>query len=225
MLHNGLRRGILPLHGLDLSKRGRREQCFERGRVRQYRLTNGTLKAKGTIKLPSAFRATGAALAKLEAEGPQHLVFVDARHHLRVYRGSEELWKSPSSVGGSYTYGEVERTITRGDVITQSFFFEPIPAAVDLDGDGIEEVLMARNEAILDFVPNLGQYSGGDVVLLHKEEPYGFVLSPISPQFNGLLSGVVALPGSTPAVLIAVVTGRGLLKRGGQTTLFLSRFQ
>ena len=138
LLHNGLRRGILPLHGFELSKRRRREQCFERGRVRQYRLTNGTLKAKGTIKLPSAFRATGAALAKLEAEGPQHLVFVDARHHLRVYRGSEELWKSPSSVGGSYTYGEVEQTITRGDVITQSFFFEPIPAAVDLDGDGID---------------------------------------------------------------------------------------
>ena len=128
-------------------------------------------------------------MAKLEAEGPQHLVFVDARHHLRVYRGSEELWKSPSSVGGSYTYGEVERTITRGDVITQSCFFEPIPAAVDLDGDGIEEVLMARNEAILDFVPNLGQYSGGTWSSCTRRSP---MASPSRPSVHSSTAWSVA---------------------------------
>jgi hypothetical protein len=197
------------------------EQFFRRERVRRYALANGTLEPQESVPMPATFRATGATLAKFSAEGPRHLVFVDVWRHLRVYRGEEDLWRSRNEVGGGYTSAEIERTISR-DVVKKSFYFEPIPAVVDVDGDGVEEVLVARNAAILGFIPNLNQYSGGDVVLLRKEK-YGFNLLPIGPEFNGVVSGVVALPGSPRTILIAVSKQKGFLQRGGETTLFLSR--
>jgi hypothetical protein len=199
------------------------EQFFRRERVRRYALTNGTLEPQESVPMPATFRATGAALARFSAEGQRHLVFVDTWRHLRVYRGEEDLWRSRDEVGGTQTSAEVERASGR-DADKKSFYFELIPAVVDVDGDGLEEVLVARNAAILGFVPNLTQYSGGDVVLLRKEK-YGFSLAPCSPEFNGVVSGVVALPGSPRAVLIAVSKQKGFLnvKYSGETTLFLSR--
>jgi hypothetical protein len=197
------------------------EQFFRKGRASQLLPANGALKRQGKVTLPNTFRATGAALVGLSAEGPRDLVFVDQLNRLRVYRGKKALWKSSGKVGGSYTYAEV-RPKTDLEDVKQSVFLEPIPAAMDIDGDGIEEVLVARNTATLGIAPGMNLYSGGDVLLLH-EASYGLTLSPISPQFNGVISGLAALPGNPPSVLIAVSERKGILKQGGKTTLFLSR--
>jgi hypothetical protein len=71
-------------------------------------------------------------------------------------------------------------------------------------------------------VPNTQQYSGGEVVLL-REENYGYSLSPISPQFNGIVMGIIAVPGSPQALLIAITKPKSFFSQGGTTTLFLSR--
>jgi hypothetical protein len=196
---------------------------FHGGAVQQYVPVNGSLQSQAAVKVPYAFRATGAALAKLSANGQRNLVFIDSQNILRVYSQGEELWKSPGKVGGAYVSGEVEQTISR-DVMKTYFPFEPIPLAADLDGDGVDEVLIARNASSLGFVPNLQQYSGGEIVLL-REENYGYSLSPISPQFNGIVGGIVAVPGASPALLIAITKPKGFFSQGGTTTLFLSRLQ
>jgi hypothetical protein len=198
-----------------------RDRFFRRGLVRQYTVTaDGALEQQSNVSVPLAFRATGAILAKLSPDGSRYLIFVDSGHHLQVYRGEEDLWRSRDEVGGGATAADLERTISR-DPSRTSFFFEPIPAPVDVDGDGTEEVLVARNAEFLGgFIPNVNQYSGGDVVLFRKER-YGFGLTPVSPQFNGIVSGVAVLPGSRTIVL-AVTRKKGVLK-GAETTMFLSR--
>jgi hypothetical protein len=198
------------------------QQFFRKGMAHQFVPANGALKRQGKPAIPSSFRATGAALARLSADGPRDLVFVDQLSRLQVYRGKEQVWRSPSKVGGGYAHAEVVTDSSQGIDMKQSVFFEPLPVPIDIDGNGTDEVLMARNLSILGIIPGLNLYSGGDVVLLH-EASYGLTLSPVSPQFNGVIAGLVALRGRPPSVLIALAELKGPFKQGGTTKIFLSR--
>jgi len=202
---------------------------FARDTVREYLPGNGQLQFQNNLKVPYPFRATGAVLAGLGtgAETERHLVFIDERHHLQVYYGEDKLWESSDSVGGSYAQAQLpqggEVDIRIGDLITNAFSFEPIPEVVDVDGDGVDEVLVIRNGASLGgVVPNRTRYTTGDVALL-RAGPYGYTLSPVSPKFDGMVSGVSVVPNPTPGVLIAVSKRQGILGRKRQTIIFLSR--
>lgn len=199
-----------------------RDDFFRLGQVRQYAWQNGRLKRQRKLALPTRFRATGTALAQLGPQGSRQLVFVDERHNLQVYDGKERRWASPGKVGGSYVFATLQNT--RGGAHEQEHFdFEAIPEVADLDGDGIDEVLVPRNQTRLGVVPNLNLYSGGRVVLM-RETPQGFALSPISPEFDGVVSGVAVLAGQESGILVAVSKREGVLKRKEQTTLYLNRF-
>ena len=195
---------------------------FRRGQVRQYELRNGLLKWQRKLALPGGFRATGAALARLGATGNRQLVFVDERHNLQVYDGKTRRWKSRANVGGSYVFAALEIQYSPRLVDQAQFDFEAIPAVADFDGDGIDEVLVPQNQDSFGVVPNLNLYSGGHVVLM-RQTPQGFTLSPISPGFDGLVSGVAVLKGRTPGILVAVSKRQGVLKQRKQTIFYLSR--
>ena len=195
---------------------------FRRGQVRQYQLRNGRLKRQGKLPLPAGFRATGAALAQLGAPGDRQLVFVDERHNVQVYDGKTRRWKSRANVGGSYVFAALDIRYSPSVADRAQFDFEAIPAVADFDGDGIDEVLVPQNQSQLGVVPNLNLYSGGHVVLM-RQTPQGFALSPISPQFDGVVSGVAVLKGRTPGILVAVSKREGVLKQRKQTILYLNR--
>ena len=199
-----------------------RKDFFRRGQVRQYELRNGLLERQRKLALPGGFRATGAALARLGATGNRQLVFVDERHNLQVYDGKTRRWKSRANVGGSYVFAALEIQYSPRVADQAQFDFEAIPAVVDFDGDGIDEVLVPQNQDSFGVVPNLNLYSGGHVVLM-RQTPQGFTLSPISPGFDGLVSGVAVLKGRTPGILVAVSKRQGVLKQKKQTILYLSR--
>ena len=198
------------------------EDFFRRGQVRQYELRNGRLKRQRKLPLPGGFRATGAALAQLGAPGNRQLVFVDDRHNLQVYDGKTRRWKSRTNVGGSYVFAAVHIQYSPRVAEQAQFDFEAIPAVADLDGDGIDEVLVPQNQSQLGVVPNLNLYSGGHVVLM-RQTPQGFALSPVSPGFDGVVSGVAVLKGRTPGILVAVSRREGVLKQKKQTILYLGR--
>ena len=195
---------------------------FRRGQVRQYELRNGRLKRQRKLSLPGGFRATGAALAQLEAPGNRQLVFVDDRHNLQVYDGNTRRWKSRANVGGSYVFAVLDIRYSPSVSDQAQFDFEAVPAVADFDGDGVDEVLVPQNQSQLGAVPNLNLYSGGHVVLL-RQTPQGFALSPISPGFDGVVSGVAVLKGRTPGILVAVSKREGVLKQRKQTILYLGR--
>jgi hypothetical protein len=207
-----------------------RQRFFSRDAVRVYQPGDGELQFQNNLKVPYLFRATGAALAGLGSggEAERQLVFVDERHHLQVYRGEEKLWESQDYVGGGYGEAQLPQSgevdILLGDVIKQTFPFEPIPQPVDVDGDGVDEVLVIRNGANVVGVALHGtRYTTGDIALL-RAGPYGYTLSPVSPKFDGMVSGVSVAPGPAPGVLIAVSKRLGLLGCKKQTIVFLSHF-
>ncbi len=205
------------------------QQFFSRDHVREYTPGNHKLQFQDNLKVPYTFRATGATLVRLSAEtgAAPYLVFVDERNRLRIYRDQAKLWESADFVGGSYAAAQLDQggeiDVTIGKVITNAFRFEPIPEVIDVDGDGVEEVLVIRNGASLGGVlPNRTRFSSGDIALL-RVGPYGYNLSPVSPRFDGMVSGVSVVTSPTPGVLIAVSKRRGILGRKRQTIIFLSR--
>jgi hypothetical protein len=203
-----------------------REWFFHRGTVQQWLPSNGMLEQQDEASFPVAFRATGAALAQLDASGQRELVFVDEHQRLRVYRDVEELWRSKPGVGGSYATATLVRFLTNGDTQRTPIFFEGIPAVLDSDGDGAEEVLVARNIAHLrvapfgTIIPYPTHVAYGDMALLqHKDDR--LTLFPISPQFAGVVSGLAVLPGRTPRVLVAISQRQGLFGHREETMLFI----
>lgn len=202
---------------------------FARDRVREYTPGSRKLKFQNNLRVPYPFRATGAALVQLDAgaEVGRDLIFVDENNRLRIYRGKEKLWQSADFVGGSYAEAQLgqggEVDILIGKIIKNSFRFEAIPEAVDFDGDGVDEVLVIRNGSSLGgIVPNRTRFASGDVALL-RAGPYGYSLSPVSPKFDGMVSGLSVVPNPVPGVLIAVSKRQGVLGRKKQTIIFLSR--
>jgi hypothetical protein len=202
---------------------------FTRDAVRVYLPGNGKLEFQSNHKVPYPLRATGAALANLGngTQAERELVFVDERNHLQIYRGKDRLWQSSDTVGGSYAQAQLqqgpEMDVRISDYLMNTFPFEPIPEPVDVDGDGVDEILVIRNKASLGGVmPNRERYTTGDVALL-KAGPYGYTLSPVSPQFDGMVSGVSVLPDPAPGVLIAVSKVDGIFGGKQQTIVFLSR--
>jgi hypothetical protein len=205
-----------------------RARFFSRDAVRVYLPGNGKLQFQNNLKMPYALRATGAVLANLGtgSEAERHLVFVDERNHLEVYRGKDKLWQSSDTVGGSYAQAQLpqggEMDVRIGDQLMNTFPFEPIPEPVDVDGDGVDEILVIRNSASLGgVVPNRARYTTGDIALL-KAGPYGFTISPVSPKFDGMVSGVSVVPHPSPGVLIAISKRQGVFGNKQQTIIFLS---
>jgi hypothetical protein len=197
-------------------------EFFATGRAALYAFDNGKFRRQERVEVPRVFRATGVTLANLSGDGKQDLVMIDESRQLRVYRGQQQLYKSSDRVGGGYSVAEVEREGTSRVRHKVPYFLEPWMAVADLNGDGHQDVVVPRNIRSLGGVlPNVNVYSGGDVVVLAHSE-FGYNLTAITPQFDGVVSGVAILRlRAYPAFVIAV--SQGTLTGGGNSLLLISR--
>jgi len=200
-------------------------EFFTTGRATLYAFDNGKLRRQERVEVPRVYRATGVAVADLAGDGKRDLVMIDDSHQLRVYRGQQMLYKSGDRVGGGYSVAEVERETTSSAGSTKHkvpYFFEPGMTVADLNGDGRQDVIIPRNVRSLGGVlPNVNVYSGGDVVVLSNND-FGYSLTAITPQFDGVVSGVAILRlRSYPAFVMAV--SQGALTGGGNSLILISR--
>jgi FG-GAP-like repeat len=195
---------------------------FATGRAALYVFDNGKLRRQERVEVPRVFRATGVALADLSGDGKRDLVMIDDSRQLRVYRGQQQLYKSGDRVGGGYSVAEVEREGTARVRRVFPYYLEPWMAVADLNGDGHQDVIVPRNIRSLGGVlPNVNIYSGGDVVVLSYSE-FGYNMTAITPQFDGVVSGVAILRlRAYPAFVVAV--SQGTLTGGGNSLLLISR--
>lgn len=189
-----------------------RETFFGKGQVDQMVLRNGALARERGVAVPEMFRATGAALSNILSKDAAALVFIDERNRLRIANATEETWRSSSSVGGGLPRLEIERQIERGG---RSYFHqvEPTPLSVDLDGDGVPEVIVPQN-----------QLQGGFLGVIYRG-PAGLRFQQVASGFEGVIAGLGAIPqedGGTPTLIAAVVQYQTLLKRSGETRIIMT---
>jgi hypothetical protein len=92
----------------------------------------------------------------------------------------------------------------------------------DLNGDGRQDVVIPRNvRSMGGLLPNVNVYSGGDVVVLSYND-FGYRLTAITPQFDGVVSGVSILRLRSYAAFVMAVA-QGTLTGGGNSLLLISR--
>ena len=183
---------------------------FAKGQAERYSLRTGALVLEGRVRVPSNFRATGAVMSNIGGKGTRSLAFIDEHNRLRIAYETEESWRSSTPVGGGgYLKVEVVTQIERSG---RSHFYsmEPMPLAVDLDGDGIEEVVVPQNE-----VP-------GTLAVVFRG-PAGFLLQSVNSGFEGTITGLGAIPSEgAPVLIAAVVRFSGLFKTSGETQIIMT---
>lgn len=218
------------LLALDERGSGRRESLWGQGYeqaqffgARQvYRLTfaSGRISRGDAVPVPRSFRATGATVANFDRTGKTSLVFVDQEGYLQISKGTETVWSSRDRVGGSYASAVVTRLI--GTAPQQEFFYmEPFPVAIDLDGDGIDEVLLPRN-AYSTVLANPRLISWGEVIVLVRE-PTGFSLRALTPQLDGAVAGLGVIGKESPSIAYVLTKRKNFPSTGGETRIYLSQ--
>jgi hypothetical protein len=183
---------------------------FKRGQADKLVLRDGRLVPDGKAIVSSTFRATGATMAGIGGKNtPRMLAFVDEFERLRIADGTQELWRSASVVGGNGAKLRVEQGTGPGERVF-IYFAQPNPLAVDLDGDGIEEIVVPQNQ-----VP-------GRLAVIFKG-PAGYRFQSVNSGFEGTITGLGAVPGDpTPSLVVAVTRYYGLLTTAGDTQIIMT---
>lgn len=186
---------------------------FREGHAVRYALKGDKLVTDGPVRVPASFRATGATMANIAGKGQplRSLVFIDKQNRLRVSAESEEAFRSTTPVGGGgYLKVELLKSRTERGGRSEFFHFEPMPLAVDLDGDGVEEVVVPQNQ--LD----------GHLAILFRG-PAGYRMQTVNSGFEGVITGLGAIHGETPPTLIAaVVRFNNYFRTAGETQIIMT---
>jgi hypothetical protein len=188
------------------------QNFWTRGTATRYVLKEGkegTVEATTRVTVHDAFRPTGVTLSNIGGK-ERVLAFVDEDNRLRIALGSQELWRSNTVVGGGLVSGQLQ--ILQGNTNVDRFFkWEPSPVSVDLDGDGVHEVVVPVNES-----------EAGRIAVVFRG-PTGFRIQVVNSGFEGFITGLGSIPSEAGPSLVATVVRRtGLFKQGGETQLIIT---
>jgi len=183
---------------------------FKKGQVDRVVLRDGRLVQDAKVAVPGTFRATGATMSNIAGKNAfRSLAFVDEYNRLRVSMDTEEVWRSSSAVGGGAVKLAVETQIEKGGR-TYIYEAQPNPLAIDLDGDGIEEIVVVQNQ-----VP-------GRMAVVFKG-PAGYRFQSVNSGFEGTITGLGAIPGDpTPSLVVAVTRFYGIMSTAGDTQIIMT---
>jgi hypothetical protein len=187
---------------------------FSPGAVTRYVLKGSDLAAAGQAHPHDSFRLTGATFATLSPKdkGPRALAFIDAQNRLVIAENGQEIWRSSASVGQGLAQARLE--IMQGRTAVDKYFrMKSNPLAVDLDGDGIQEIVVPVNDE-----------EAGRLVVVFRG-PTGLRTQVVASGSEGLVTGMGAIPGAdggSPSLIMTVVKRTGLLGTSGDTQLIMT---
>jgi hypothetical protein len=188
------------------------QKFWSHGQADQVFLKNGKLVSERAVRVHAAFRPMGATFSNISGKDSRALVFVDDYHRLQVALEGEDLWRSSSAVGGGYMTLELINREFRGGR-SQYYKIEPTPLSVDLDGDGIEEIVVPQNVV-----------KEGLLAVIFKG-PAGFRLQSVESGFEGPITSLGAFrtdESLQPTLVASVVRFKNLLKQSGETQILMT---
>jgi hypothetical protein len=188
------------------------DQTFwTKGAVTRYVLKDRDVAPAGTVQVDYDFRVAGAAFSNIGGKDLRVLAFVDESQRLKLVAGGQEVWRSQTSVGGGLAQARLQIPMLQ-TFVDKHFKIEPNPLPVDLDGDGVQEIVVPIN-----------QDESGRMAVVFKG-PVGYRVQVVSSGFEGMVTGLGAIPGDgNPSLIAAVVKRTGIFfKAGGDTQLIMT---
>lgn len=190
------------------------EKFYGKGGAKRYTLSEKArdIVAAGPATVNQQFRALGVTFSNIAGKDQRVMAFVDERSRLVIAQGAVEMWKSLTPVGG----GGLAKAHLRENVfntqVDKFYTIEPHPVAVDLDGDGVDEIVVPVN-----------QDDAGRMAVVFKV-PAGFRMRVVNSGFEGTVTGLgaIANDGGYPALLATVVKRSGLFQDSGETQLIMT---
>jgi len=184
------------------------------GQADQMAWRNGQLVKERSVVVHQAFRPMGAVFSNMNGKDSRVLAFIDEFNRLQIAGGTDDIWRSGSAVGGGGTVVEVLSAGTTG-LTRRSVFYkiEPGPLAIDLDGDGVDEVIVPQNIV-----------KEGLLAIIFKG-PAGFRLQSIDTGFEGTitaLGGFKTDDATQPTIIATVVRFTNFLKASGETQVIMT---
>jgi hypothetical protein len=196
------------------AQRFNQNKFFTSGQADQMAWKNGKLVTERPVSVHQAFRPMGAVFSNMNGKDSRVLAFIDEYNRLQIAAEGEDIWRSGSAVGGGITTLEALAPGTTSGVRRSQFYkIEPTPLAIDLDGDGVDEVLVPQNivkEGLLAIV-----FKG----------PAGFRLQSIDTGFEGTitaLGGFKTDDATQPVIIATVVRFTNLLKTQAVTQVIMT---
>ena len=116
-------------------------------------------------------------------------------------------------MGGGYLEVEQEYLFSSRTARTKFYKIEPTPLAVDLDGDGVEELIVPQN-----------QVREGLIAVVFKG-PAGFRLQSVNTGFEGGITALGAFKTADspqPTLVASVVRFTNFLKTSGETQIIMT---
>jgi hypothetical protein len=183
---------------------------FVRGAATRYVLKGDDVVATSRVIVPDTFRLMGASFSNIAGKDSRVLAFVDEYQRMRIASGAQEMWRSVTVVGGGFARAQLQIPMFKTSV-DRFFKMEPNPVAVDLDGDGVQEIVVPVND---EEAGRLGVVFRG---------PSGFRLQVVQSGFEGVVTGLGAIPGDAgPSLVFCVLKRSGLLRDSGESQLIMT---
>ena len=211
------------LFGLDAKNEGHKQTLwaqrynsdnfFTPGQAEQVVIKKGGIVVEKPVRVPTSFRPMGAVFSNIHGKDTRALAHIDAFNRLQISLDGEDVWRSSTTVGGGYI--KMELVIERGRQGSQSKFYkiEPTPLSVDLDGDGIEELVIPQN-----------QIREGLLAVVFKG-PAGYRLQSIESGFEGGITALGAYrteDSNQPTLVAAVVRFSSFFSSAGETQIIMT---
>ena len=183
---------------------------FKQGDATRMSLRDGKLVSEGKARVPNNFRATGATYSNIPGKGSRALAYIDEYGRLRITVDGEDTFRTSAAVGSGMKKLGVETQFERGGR-TYVYSPEPMPLSVDLDGDGIEEIVVPQNQ-----IP-------GRLAVIYKG-PAGYRFQTVNSGFEGTVMALGAVPGEggPPSLVAAVVRYTNFRETEGETQIIMT---
>jgi len=190
------------------------EKFFTTGQADQMAWKNGKLVTDKPVRVHPAFRPMGAVLSNMNGKDSRVMAFIDEYNRLQVAAEGDDLWRSGTAVGGGALTIEQDTGVVSARVRRTAFYkIEPTPLAIDLDGDGVDEILVPQNIV-----------KEGLLAVIFKG-PAGFRLQSIDTGFEGMitaLGGYKSDDATQPVIIATVVRYKNILKTQAETQVIMT---
>ncbi len=170
------------------------ESFFGR-RIKELQWNGDRLAARRpAFDLSPKFTVIGGQLADVTGDGTPEAIWV-RNGILRIWSGKEEIYTSAKQMGGSLSVLTYKKYPDLKDSITTSVFFEVSPAAEDIDGDGISEVVAVASDQSAFKVPGIATSVRTSRLMAFKFKEGGFIRGTLGEPVQAAVQGLAVADG------------------------------